>query len=105
MPDDRSRSEVTVIIIAGRLYVASGARQSYLDGCRKAIEMARAAPGCLDFTLSADPIEPDRINVFERWESDEALERFRGEGPEDEQAAQIRAAEVNRFRISSVEAP
>jgi quinol monooxygenase YgiN len=94
-----------MIIIAGKLYVDAGSRQSYLDGCRKAIEMARAAPGCLDFTLSADPIEPDRINVFERWESDEDLERFRGAGPDEEQAVQIRAAEVNRFRISSVEAP
>ncbi len=26
-------------------------------------------PGCLDFALSADLVEPGRINIFERWES------------------------------------
>ena len=39
--------------------------------------LARAAPGCLDFAQSADQLEPDRINIFERWESDAHLEAFR----------------------------
>ena len=39
--------------------------------------MAQHAPGCLDFSQSPDPIETDRINIFERWESDEQLAAFR----------------------------
>ncbi|WP_245962174.1 hypothetical protein [Streptomyces ardesiacus] len=50
-------------------------------------------------------IEPDRINVHERWETDEALARFRGAGPEPAQAARIRDAEVRAYRIAAVEAP
>lgn len=80
-------------------------RESYLADNRKVIELARAAPGCLDFSMSADLIEPDRINVFERWESGEDVERFRGDGPEQEQAARIRDAEVLRYLISGVQAP
>jgi quinol monooxygenase YgiN len=95
----------TVIIIAGKLYVDAAARDAYLAGCTKVVEQARAAPGCLDFALSADPNEPDRINVYERWETDEDLQRFRGAGPEPEQTAQIRDAEVSKYRISGVEAP
>jgi len=34
-----------------------------------------------DFVVSADPLEPDRVNVYEQWESDAELEAFRGEGP------------------------
>ncbi|MFC4470519.1 putative quinol monooxygenase [Streptomyces xiangluensis] len=94
-----------MIIIAGKLYVDAAARDAYLAGCSKVIEQARAAPGCLDFALSADMIEANRINVYERWETDEDLERFRGAGPEPEQAAQIRDAAVSRYRISGVEAP
>ncbi|WP_149260428.1 putative quinol monooxygenase [Actinomadura sp. K4S16] len=94
-----------MIIISGRLYVDAGARDAYLAGCRQAVEMARTAPGCLDYALSADMLEPDRINVYERWESGEDVERFRGAGPEPEQAAQIRGAEVMRYVISAVEAP
>ncbi|MFF8955596.1 putative quinol monooxygenase [Streptomyces sp. NPDC014894] len=94
-----------MIIIAGKLYVDADVRDAYLAGCANVVEQARAAPGCLDFTLSADPLEPDRINVYERWETDEELECFRGTGPEPEQTAAIRDAEVSRYRVSGVEAP
>lgn len=94
-----------MIIISGKLYVDADARDAYLAGCLKAIEQARTAPGCLDFTLTADPIEPNRINVHERWESDEDVERFRSDGPAPEQTAQIRDAEVRKYRISGVESP
>ena len=92
-----------MIIISGTLFVRD--REAYLAGCREVVEQARAAPGCLDFALSADLVEPDRINVYERWESGEDAERFRGAGPEPEQAEQIRGAEVMRYVISRVEAP
>ena len=61
--------------------------------------------GCLDFTLSADPIEADRVNVYEQWESAAELEAFRGEGPDSAQAAQIHEAKVARHLIASTEAP
>ncbi|MEO3976118.1 antibiotic biosynthesis monooxygenase [Streptomyces sp. CAU 1734] len=94
-----------MIIIAGKLCVEAADRGAYLAGCEQVVEAARAAPGCLDFALSADPVRPDRINVYERWESDEDLERFRGAGPEPGPAARILEAEVSKYRISAVEAP
>jgi quinol monooxygenase YgiN len=84
------------------LRVAPDARVSYLDSCREVIELARSAEGCLDFSLSADLLEPDRINIFEAWTSDELLEAFRGSGPPTEQAAQIMEINVHRYQISSV---
>jgi quinol monooxygenase YgiN len=92
-----------MIIVAGWLAVDPGARAAYLEGCREVVEQARVAPGCLDFVLTADPLEAERINVFERWESDEDLEAFRGNGPDAGQAGQIRDASVARYRISAVE--
>lgn len=94
-----------MIIIAGKLWVDAADRDAYLAGCSSIVEQARAAVGCLDFALSADSIEPDRINVYERWETDEDLVRFRDAGPAPEPAAQIRDAEVSKYRISGVEAP
>lgn len=94
-----------MLIIAGKLYVDATVRDSYLTDCARLIEQARAAEGCLDFHLSADPVEPDRINVYERWESAETLERFRGSGPPSGQTSLIRSADVRRYVISSVEAP
>lgn len=92
-----------MIIVSGALHVDADQREAYLEGCRAVIEQARRAPGCLDFHLSADPIEPGRINVFEQWESADAVEGFRGSGPSDEQGAAIRSAAVFQHEIASTQ--
>ncbi|MFW6695548.1 putative quinol monooxygenase [Streptomyces sp. MAR4 CNX-425] len=94
-----------MIIIAGALRVDAADRDAYLADCAPVVTRARAAAGCLDFALCADPVEADRINVYERWETDEDLHRFRGTGPDDGQAARIRDADVRKYRVSAVEAP
>ena len=96
-----------MIIIAGRLHVDPEAREQYLAACLDATTQARAAPGCLDFVQAADPIEPDRINVYERWESDADLHAFRGDGSGSGSGdlPPVRDASVSKYRISATEAP
>ncbi|WP_433129858.1 putative quinol monooxygenase [Micromonospora sp. CA-240977] len=94
-----------MLIIAGSLQVEPADREAYLSGCEEVITQARAAAGCLDFLLAADPLEPGRIHVYERWESAEQLAAFRGAGPSDGQEAAILDADVRRYLISGVEAP
>ncbi len=60
---------------------------------------AEARDGCLDFALSPDLLEPDRINVFERWESASALEAFRGSGPPGDQLAELREIRVTEYEV------
>lgn len=76
--------EDRMIIVSGKIYVDGRDRDGYLEHCRDLIELARSAPGCLDFHLSGDPLELGRINVYEQWESVEAVEAFRGSGPTPE---------------------
>jgi quinol monooxygenase YgiN len=90
-----------MIIVSGAIHVDPAERAAYLDGCRSVIALARRAPGCVDFHLAADPIEPGRINVFEQWDSVAEVEAFRGSGPRDEQAVAIRAAAVFQHDIAS----
>lgn len=71
--------------------------------CVAVVRQARAAPGCLDFCITTDLLEADRVNVYERWESDADVEQFRGSGQDAGQTAQIHAADVCRYRISAVE--
>ncbi|WIY02080.1 antibiotic biosynthesis monooxygenase family protein [Amycolatopsis mongoliensis] len=94
-----------MIIVAGWLAVAPEDRDAYLESCVEAVRLAREAPGCLEYALGANLLDPGRVTVYERWESDEDLERFRGAEPSDEQAARILDASVARYRISAVEAP
>ncbi|MDW3216746.1 MAG: antibiotic biosynthesis monooxygenase family protein [Ilumatobacteraceae bacterium] len=90
-----------MIIVAGFLRVDPDQRTSYLEDCEGVIRAGRAAAGCIDFHLSADPLESDRINIFERWDSAESVETFRGSGPSEDQQATITEANVLQHEIAS----
>jgi quinol monooxygenase YgiN len=89
------------IIVAGHLIVDAAERAEYLRGCTDVMALARRSPGCLDFSLSADPLDPRRINVFEQWDSVEAVEAFRGSGPSEEQATAILEAEIYQHTVGT----
>ena len=91
-----------MVIVAGPLTVRAEERDAYVVGCVEVVRAARAAPGCLDFVISADLLDPTRVNVFERWESRAAVEAFRGSGPSDEQGAAIVSGSVAEFDVSDM---
>jgi quinol monooxygenase YgiN len=91
-----------MVIVAGHLIVDPQQRQSYLADCAGVVEQARRAPGCLDFSITADLLDPGRIAIFERWESQAAVEAFRGSGPSDEQGAAMLAASVAEYDVADV---
>lgn len=92
-----------MIIVAGYLIVDPNQRVTYLERAADVVTAARAAKGCLEFIQVSDPVESDRIVVFERWESDEDLHAFRGAAEGVEGAPQLLGAEVVKYRISGVE--
>ena len=94
-----------MIIVAGSLYLDASARDRYLAATFDVARQARSAPGCLDFVQAADPIDPERINIHERWESDEDLHRFRTAGGPELDLPALRSADVHKYRISAIEKP
>lgn len=90
-----------MVIVAGCLRVAPESRAAYVAGCVTVVTAARSAPGCLDFCVAADLVDPGRVNVYERWESAAAVAAFRGSGPDDDQQAVILDAAVSQFEIAS----
>ena len=97
-----------MIVVAGALRVQSGDRDRYLAAVAEVTAQARRAPGCLDFVQAPDPLDPERIVILERWQSDEDLERFRASGDPDDAESdlpEILSADVHKYRISAVEAP
>ena len=90
-----------MIIVSGRIYVRRGRRDAFLAASMEAVMAARRSSGCLEFVVAADPIEPDRVNVYEQWESEAQLEAFRGEGPGPDLMSDIVSADVSRHQISS----
>ncbi|MDQ2586870.1 putative quinol monooxygenase [Saccharothrix yanglingensis] len=89
-----------MVIVAGHVVVDPHRRESYLADCVSVVREARDAPGCLDFSVTADLVDPGRVVIFERWESQAAVEAFRGSGPDDGQAAAVLAASVAEYDVA-----
>jgi quinol monooxygenase YgiN len=91
-----------MVIVAGHITVEPQQRESYLAGCVSVVERARGAAGCLDFAITADPIDPGRVNIFERWESQAALNTARGNAPGFEQAEAMLSVSVADYDVADV---
>ena len=91
-----------MVIVAGHVTVEPELRESYLAGCVRIVERARGAAGCLDFAMTADPIDPARVNLFERWESQGAVEAFRKRAPRRKSAAAMLSGSVAEYDVTDV---
>jgi quinol monooxygenase YgiN len=89
-----------MVIVAGHLVLDPRQRETYLEGCRDVVDQARRAPGCLDFAVTADLLDPSRVDIFERWESQAAVDAFRGSGPSDEQTSTVISATVVEYDVT-----
>lgn len=94
-----------MLIIAGSLILDPAQRAAFLAANVDVIGQARQATGCLDFVQAADPLDPSRINIFERWDTENDLLAFRGAGQPASDSPPIRSAHVMRYVISAVEDP
>jgi quinol monooxygenase YgiN len=89
----------TAIIVAGRIYVRTGTRDVVLNLSAGSVARARRAAGCLDFVVAADPLDVNRVNVYEEWGSESALIAFRGSGPAPDLIANVVDAQVSRYQV------
>ena len=68
-------------------------RDAVLEHFAVCAAASRAEEGCLDYVASADPGDPARLVVFERWDSEEHL------------AAHFQTPHVADFRAAVAEYP
>ena len=91
-----------MVIVAGHITVEPQQRESYLADCVSVVEQARRAAGCLDFAITAGLLDPGRVNLFERWESQAAVEAFRSSGPSNKQRAAMLSVSVGEYDVADV---
>lgn len=94
-----------MLIIAGRLVLDPADRERFLAANAEVVGQARRAAGCLDFVQAADPLDASRINVFERWDTEEHLLAFRGAAQPATESPPLESAEMRRYIVSAVEEP
>jgi quinol monooxygenase YgiN len=89
-----------MLMIAGKLYMAPEERDRWVEAHDEVIKRARPAPGCLDLSVSADPVEDGWVNLFELWESEEHLAAWRG-AANPPPKPEISGGNVQKHQISS----
>ena len=92
--------ESSKVIVAGKIYVVPGNRTEFIKRSLESVRRARKAAGCIDFAVSADLVESDRVNVFEIWTSMQALHEFRGSGPDDKLTQFIVDVEIGEYLVA-----
>jgi quinol monooxygenase YgiN len=92
-----------MLIVAGKGYlIDANLRDAFVASMQEATLRTRREPGCMDYVVAADPIETDRVNVFERWESAADLElHLTNTAVPEGIAAHVRSMEVLRYEVSA----
>jgi quinol monooxygenase YgiN len=66
--------EAVVLIVAGTFIVDPAERDAFIASRHQGMIRSRAESGCQDYTFSADPIDPTRVLLFERWDDQASLD-------------------------------
>ena len=56
-----------MIIVAGFTRTSADQRDHAVAAFAELVAKARDQEGCMDFAISADPVDLSRINLFELW--------------------------------------
>ncbi|MET0190101.1 MAG: antibiotic biosynthesis monooxygenase family protein [Pseudonocardia sediminis] len=92
-------------IIAGHITVDADERDRFVEAHRDLVTRAREAPGCLDLAVSADPVDPRRINNVERWDSWDAIETWRARAAAPDTGIPIRETDVTAYEVARSRPP
>jgi quinol monooxygenase YgiN len=96
-----------MLIIAGTFEVEPARRDEFIAQKEAGMRQSRAEAGCIDYVLSADPVEPGRVYLFERWETREHLAPHLARvgaaaATPDPAAVPVIATEIQQYEIASI---
>ncbi len=91
-----------MLIIAGHLDLDPARRNAYVAAHADLVARARAAEGCLDLAISADPVVAMRVNLFERWESENQLNAWRKIADPPQLDVTYLGGDVQKYSIDDV---
>jgi quinol monooxygenase YgiN len=93
-----------LVLIVGHSRAADeAARDAAVRAFAGMVERARAQDGCIEFAISADAIEADRVNLVEVWRDAAAIAAWRkvARGPR----VRLTASKVSLYRSPRAEKP
>jgi quinol monooxygenase YgiN len=63
-----------MLIVAGHFVVDPADQAAFVAGRVESMKSTRAENGCLEYVMSADPVDTTRVMLFERWADQAAFD-------------------------------
>jgi quinol monooxygenase YgiN len=63
------------VIVQGTFSVDPAERDRFVETSMEAMRSSRQEEGCLEYVMAADPLDPERVVLSERWESMDHLQQ------------------------------
>jgi quinol monooxygenase YgiN len=63
-----------MLIVAGHFDVDPAERDAFIASKLEAMKATRTEGGCLEYVMSADPVDGARVMLFERWADQSAFD-------------------------------
>ena len=87
------------VIVAGWYTVNAVERDAVVASFKDLVVRAREAPGCLDVAITADPVSPNRITIFELWRSEADLNSWRAVANAPKLTSPMQHVEIHKHFI------
>jgi quinol monooxygenase YgiN len=66
---------MATVIVQGVFSIDAKERDRFVEASVEAMRSSRQEEGCLEYVIAADPLDPERAVLSERWESMDHLQQ------------------------------
>jgi quinol monooxygenase YgiN len=95
---------MAIVIVQGVFTVDPEERDRFIEASIEGMRSSREEEGCLEYVMAADPLDPERVILSERWESMDHLSQHLAR-PRDASGGQDRPAprdvQITLFDVAS----
>ena len=63
-----------MVIVGGTFELDPALRDKFIASRGDMMRKSRSEPGCIEYTFCADPLDPARVVLFEKWEDQACLD-------------------------------
>jgi quinol monooxygenase YgiN len=99
------KRRMAIVIVQGVFSVDPDDRDRFVETGVEGMRTSRQEEGCLEYVLAADPLDPGRAVLSERWESMEHLQRHlaqqQGAARRVEPRPVPRSVEITLFEVAT----
>jgi quinol monooxygenase YgiN len=93
------------VIVQGTFSVDPSERDRFVETSIDAMRSSRQEEGCLEYVMAADPLDPERVVLSERWESMDHLQQHLAQQKNGARAVGARPAprsvEITLFEVAT----